>query len=137
MPMKLVINDKKRINIIQKEFNEVFPFLMIEFFSKPTGKGGGITKKFMKNNSKELGEFRTVYTKGHISITPDMTVNELEQQFQDRYGLLAQVYRKSGKAWLQTTATDGWTLEKQNAEGEALNKIKNENKSPKINFGTL
>lgn len=51
-------------------------------------------------------------------ITPDMTVTDLEQSFNTIYGLGVQVFRKSGKIWLETTVTDGWTLEEQNRQGE-------------------
>ena len=51
-----------------------------------------------------------------------MTVNELEQRFSDVYGLGVQVFRKSGNVWLETTVTDGWTLEQQNKQGESLDK---------------
>jgi hypothetical protein len=49
-----------------------------------------------------------------------MSVAELEQQFSDVYGLSVQIFRQSGKAWLETTVTDKWTLEKQNEQGKAL-----------------
>lgn len=118
--MKITINDKRKIFAIQEEFNNAFPFLKLEFFAKPHTVGGGSAKKLIKHNSKTLGECRTVHNKGQIAITPQMTVAELEQRFSDVYGLGVQVFRKSGKVWLETTVTDGWTLERQNAEGEAL-----------------
>ena len=49
-----------------------------------------------------------------------MTVTDLEQNFSDVYGLSIQVFRKSGDVWLETTITDGWTLEKQNEQGKML-----------------
>ena len=33
--MKLHVDDKRNISDIQAEFNDVFPFLKIEFFKKP------------------------------------------------------------------------------------------------------
>lgn len=118
--MKITINDKRKIFAIQEEFSQAFPYLKLEFFAKPHTVGGGSAKKFIKHNSKTLGECRTVHNKGHMSITPQMTVAELEQRFSDVYGLGVQVFRKSGKVWLETTVTDGWTLEAQNSQGEAL-----------------
>ena len=76
----------------------------------------------MKHSGKTLFECRTVHNSGNITVTPQMTVNELEQSFSDVYGLNAQVFRRSGKAWLETTVTDGWTLEKQNNEGAELSR---------------
>ncbi|MEI8136499.1 MAG: hypothetical protein WCH21_04145 [Bacteroidota bacterium] len=73
--------------------------------------------------SKTLGECRTIHDSGTITITPQMTVADLEQNFRDIYGLSAQVFRKSGKVWLETTVTDVWTLEEQNSQGESLSKL--------------
>ena len=130
--MKITINDSRKIGGIQKEFTEAFPFLKLEFFAKPHKKGGGSPKKMMNIDAKTLGECRTVHKKGHISIIAAMTVSELEQQFQDRYGLTVQVYRQSGKSWLETSETEGWTLEKQNFEGESITKsaLLNSSSSP-------
>ena len=120
--MKITINDNRKIFAIQEEFCKVFPYLKLEFFSKPHSAGGGSSKKSVKHNSKTLGECRTIHNKGNITITPGMTVSGLEQNFEDVYGLGVQIFRKSGKVWLETTITDGWTLEHQNSEGEALSK---------------
>lgn len=118
--MKISINDHRKIHAIQEEFNQNFPYLKIEFFSKPHASGGSSSKKLMKSSSKTLGECRTIHNKGSITITPELTVDELERRFMDVYGLSIQVFRKSGNVWLETTVTDGWTLEKQNEQGREL-----------------
>ncbi|MBI4944954.1 MAG: hypothetical protein HY840_00975 [Bacteroidetes bacterium] len=118
--MKIIINDHRKIFAIQKEFSEQFKKLKIEFFSRPHKSGAPSSKKMMKRHSKTLGECRVVHTKGMLSITPGMTVADLEQNFQNIYGLSVQVFRKSGNSWLETTATDGWTLEEQNKYDETL-----------------
>ncbi len=120
--MKITINDNRKISAIQEEFNTEFPYLKIEFFTKPNKQGGSSPKKIIKHASKTLGECRTIHNKGHITINPKMTVVDLEQRFGDVYGLGVQVFRKSGKIWLETTVTDGWTLEEQNSQGESLSK---------------
>jgi len=121
--MQVLINDNRKIFAIQEEFSNLFPYLKLEFFSKPHAVGGGSAKKLIKHNSKTLGECRTIHNKGKVTITPQMTVSDLEQNFGDIYGLGVQVFRKSGRAWLETTVTDGWTLDEQNRQGEALSKI--------------
>jgi hypothetical protein len=121
--MKVTINDNRKIFAIQEEFNQLFPYLKIEFFSKPHKKGGATAKKFVKHNSKTLGECRTIHNAGEMTIIPGMTVSELEQGFGDIYGLGVQVFRKSGRTWLETTVTDNWTLEEQNIQGEDLSKL--------------
>jgi hypothetical protein len=121
--MKVIINDYRKIFSIQEEFNQLFPYLKLEFFSKPHKKGGATSKKFIKHNSKTLAECRTIHHTGEMTIVPGMTVSELEQSFGDVYGLGVQVFRKSGRSWLETTVTDNWTLEEQNSQGEELSKI--------------
>lgn len=118
--MELIINDHKKIFSIQEEFNNLFPYLKLDFFSKPHYVGEASSKKLIMPGSKTLNECRTIRSNGRISITPSMTVADLEQSFQNIFGLSVQVMRKSGKIWLETTVTDGWTLEKQNEQGEAL-----------------
>jgi hypothetical protein len=49
-----------------------------------------------------------------------MTVADLEFRLEKEYGLHIQVFRKSGNIWLETTATDNWTLDRQNQEGKIL-----------------
>lgn len=120
--MKLTINDNRTISSLQKKINQEYPYLKIEFFSQPHKAGAATAKKLMNSNSKTLGECRSIHKNGTISITPQMTVAELEQHFADEFGLFVQVFRKSGKVWLETSVTDNWTLEAQNSEGEALSK---------------
>lgn len=120
--MKIIINDERKISAIQEEFNHAFPYLKIEFFAKPNATAGAASKKQVKNISKIIGECRTIHNDGGITIIPSMTVIELEQRFSDVYGLTIQIFRQSGKVWLETTVTDGWTLEEQNNQGEDLSK---------------
>jgi len=117
------VNDKRKIAILKEEFNQLFPYLKLEFFSKPHKTGEGSAKTFMQTDAKTLGECRALHKGGSIIITPQMSVAELEQNFNDVFGLSVQVFRKSGKIWLETTVTDSWTLEKQNIEGEALSQV--------------
>lgn len=120
--MKIAINDKKSISMIQDEFNKVFPYLKLEFFSNMHESEQGSSIKFRKENSLLLGEFRSNHASGAIELFPEMKVSELEELFKTAFGLGVQVFRKSGNIWLETIHTDSWTLEEQNNEGEELNK---------------
>ena len=120
--MKIEINDSRRISEIQESFRKVFPYLTIGFFIhysrdavRPTNGVSGMRK---------IGECRTIHASGEMTITPAMTIHELEEIFRTRYGLEARVFRQSGKAWLGTSVTNDWTLDEQNKEGEALSQAK-------------
>jgi hypothetical protein len=57
---------------------------------------------------------------GTIELSDYMTVGELENILRTEFGLSAQVSRKSGILWLETTMTDKWTLKQQNDHGKEL-----------------
>ena len=121
--MKLSFDKNKKIKEVQEEFNALFPYLKLEFFSKRHRSGEASAKKYMKEiNGKKLGDFKLKANDVPIEIHPEMTVANLEESFRKLYGLNVQVFRKSGKVWLETTFTDGWSLEEQNLQGEALSK---------------
>ena len=123
--MKLMINQNQKISEIIEKFNQVFPFLKIEFFSNPINSFGNKKRNLIIYADKTLGECRTIVKQGELTVSPHMTVSDLENKFNSIYGLLVQVYRKSGKAWLETTLTDSWTLEEQNNQGRALSSEEN------------
>lgn len=114
------IEDEQEIRFIQKQFNSMFPFLKLEFFKKPHRNGEASAKALLYDNDRKIGECRLRHTEGSLEINDSMTVTELEQRFMQDYGLSVQVFRKSGSVWLETSATDAWTLRQQNEEGKDL-----------------
>jgi len=118
--MKLTISDNRKIHQIQEEFSRIFPYLKIEFFNEPHAPGMPSPRSTMKRLHSTLALCRSIHTNGTLTVVPEMTVSDLEQNFTNLYGLSVQVFRKSGKVWLETTATDKWTLEKQNQQGKEL-----------------
>jgi hypothetical protein len=118
--MKLIINDNITLKSLQDTFTKKFPFLKIEFFSKKHKKGEGSSKTLLRKETEKVGDCRRNGANGTIVISGKEKVSEIEQLFQETYGLSVQIFRKSGRVWLETTSTDDWTLEKQNAEAEEL-----------------
>lgn len=118
--MHILIDDERKISSIKREFNNLFPYLKLEFFNKLHRTGGSSAKKQIKESSATIGECRKKHNEGTLIITPLMTVADLEQAFGQLYGLSVQVFRKSGKVWLETTVTDNWSLDLQNKQGESL-----------------
>jgi len=119
----ITINDSKKISDLQKEFNDVFPFLKLEFFHRPHVNHRGSVRKDMFNTGMTLKECNKKDAKGSILLKADMKVSELEELFQNVFGLSVQVFRKSGNAWLETTVTDDWSLEQQNDAGRELSSL--------------
>jgi hypothetical protein len=67
------------------------------------------------NRELFLSEIRNGHS-GHLNIHKEMKVAELETAFEKIFGLSVQVFRKSEGIWIQTTASDSWTLNRQNSE---------------------
>lgn len=115
--MKIEVKSDGTLAELQKSFNDKFPYLKIEFFTQPHQKGKATSNKFLVNPSRKLSEFVSDKSAVIVDIDGNMKVSVLEKMFADRYGLYVQVFRRSGKIWLETTATDEWTLDTQNEEG--------------------
>ena len=105
--MDIQITPETRISELKASFSKRFPHLKIEFFS-------GITRKIAGDEQLEVQALSGRKQPGALHITGLTTVFELEKLFNLRYGLNAEVFRKSGSDWLETTATDEWTLDEQN-----------------------
>ncbi len=119
--MTIIKIDKPvKVSEIKKVFNNEFPFLKIEFFKKKHKAMQGSLKKDVIADDFMI----TAHGGAHdIIISEDMLVSEFENQFFEKLKLSAQVFRKSGGSWLETTFTDSWTLKKQNEEGLELSNI--------------
>lgn len=119
--MTIIKIDKPvKVSEIKKAFNNEFPYLKIEFFRKKHKELQGSLKKDVIADDFTITAASEVHD---IIISEDMLVSEFEKQFYEKLKLSAQVFRKSGKSWLETTFTDSWTLKKQNDEGLELSNI--------------
>jgi hypothetical protein len=115
--MEIIIDNKIKISEIQNEFQKQFPFLKIEFYKEAHTAGEGSLLKNTLDTALTIGEIQKKNLSESIKITGLMKVSELESLFTKIFGLSVQVFRKSGNVWLQTTATDNWTLAEQNQKG--------------------
>jgi len=118
--MEIHIDDTKKLEKIKSEFSKKYPFLKIEFFKNAHSEGDGSPKADMIIADAAVGDIRTKHTEGDITISGEMKVSELEQQFENRYGIHAQIFRKSGELWLETSITDEWSLSDQNSTGQEM-----------------
>ena len=115
----MIITNDKKLKAIQKEFHTKFPYLKMEFYSGEHKAGQGSPLESRIDPEKTLGEVRAVINEGDFRIDANMTVSDLEKGFFEKYGLNAQVFRRSGNLWMQTTSTDHWSLQEQNRKGGA------------------
>lgn len=119
--MEISIHDSDTLFEIQQLFSKHFPYLKLEFFQiDPTTEHPFSKENLITNTNQLLADVRHVHRAGHISINGHQKVSTLETHFREGFGINVQVFRKSGKVWLETTATDAWTLSEQNKKGEEM-----------------
>lgn len=121
--MEIVLTYQETVKDIKKQFSCVFPYLKLEFFCEPHVAGQGSPFVKMVPPSTLLGEICGILREGEITIKPEQTVKEVEQTFQNRFGLPVQVFRRQKEVWLETTSTDYLTLAEQNEMGHRASEV--------------
>jgi glycerol-3-phosphate O-acyltransferase len=119
-PMTIRISKTRTFKELQQDFNNLFPFLKIEFFKRGHAIEEGSNAQKMIRSSQLQDVTGSVKEEGLLEIQPTMTVADFEQTLLNRFGLAIQVFRKSGNLWLETTMTDQWSLKQQNEHGREI-----------------
>lgn len=114
------IRDDIRLAVLQNEFRARFPYLKIEFYAEPHREGMGSAESTRLYPEQLVGEVRTEGTTGFFKLDPEQRTTDFEEMLQSVYGLNVQVFRRSRGRWLQTWATDTWSLGEQNRRGELM-----------------
>ena len=112
--MELVLTYQETVKDIKKQFNSLYPYLKLEFFTEPHVAGQGSPYRKMVPQSTQLGEIEGILREGTLAASPTTPVRELELTFQQQFGLPVQVFRKQNEVWIETTSTDHLTLAEQN-----------------------
>lgn len=119
--MSINIKAERQIKEINEEFTGKFPFLKLEFYRRTELQQEKYTADKLLPLEKKLKDvWFSKKEEGRLEVPGNMTVLQLENILMDRYGLAAQVFRKSGRVWLQTIRTDSWTLDHQNEHGREI-----------------
>lgn len=120
--MNFEIREENTIAEVQTLFNTCFPYLKIDFFEKNVSFFPSIVSyKPMLHTERKLIEFRKDSKKiAPFQVTKELNVTAVEKFMQSFYSIYAQVYRKSGNVWLETTVTGNWSLEEQNKQGRSI-----------------
>ena len=108
---------KQSIGDLQYVFNRAYPFLKIEFYTDNPQRRPG-KKQYLKSTLPLTAAGLT--ETGTMMLTDTMTVDQLEKQLKNKFGLKAHAFRKSGPVWLEISMTGNWTLQHQNNHGREL-----------------
>lgn len=116
--MELFVNVNMTASDLIKQFNSIYPFLRLEIYYRGDEMGAVNNRRLLKDivNKKIVENF---------FITPEMKVIQVEELFWENMGLQISIFRKSGKTWLESSFTNYWSLERQNALGKEMNDFMN------------
>ncbi len=120
--MTIQIEKTKQLKTIQQEFQHMFPYLKIEFYTQSHQEGESTSNNKLLDTHLRIEELENTTHEGSVEIVPVMKVAEVEHIFETQFGLHVQVFRKSGNVWLQTGKTDTWTLGQQHQEAIEVNR---------------
>ena len=112
------LNRLSTIQNIFDQFNDQFEFLRLEFYKNIHGASEGSPMAEQISHSTLLIDINPDLKETEFIIDGDKTVADFEKMMRDKFKLNVQVFRKSSEIWLQTTATDHWSLNKQNGKGQ-------------------
>jgi len=125
------IKGERLISEVQKDFSFAYPFLKIEFFKNgSTRKERYAFEKLLPNKLPMKDAWFLNRHEGELQFGDETTVLELEKEFMRLFGLSAQVFRRSGNLWLETTFTDHWSLKQQNDHGREISTEKHKPEVP-------
>jgi hypothetical protein len=117
MSTTIEINDDyMTLKSIKQQFNEKYPHLKIEFFKTKHSKGEASAEGLMYDDVFRLKDIRKEGAMIPVSIHGNLKTATLEKIFEEELGVFIQVYKKSKNVWIQTTATDNWTLSQQETD---------------------
>lgn len=107
---------------VKEEFTRRYPYLKIE--------SPGIQRPGLRRTAdgsvlpvKAAGDgVSGDWLEQELRISDTMTVRELEDAIVALLGVGVQVFRRSGKFWIETRMTRHWTLKQQNDQGRDLSR---------------
>jgi hypothetical protein len=117
--MKITITNNTKLKDIKSIFHKEFDGLKIYFFVDKNMDGNYTADEKLSNFETKFKDIAAIKNDGEIVLNELTSVKELEDAFQSKFGIVAQVFRKSGNTWLMTTETDNYSL-------DVLNKMANE-----------
>lgn len=123
MATEVTVTGNKKVETLMKEFNKKFPYLQLCIF--PLSMKNASTKKPV-DRSLTIASVRSKTAPGEISINGRKLVKTLESEFENIFGLYAQVcyYDKAGKGYYTSGTYDNMSLTSLNEEIEKKGGVK-------------
>lgn len=112
--MYLDINDTTRFEEIKEVFSDFYPYLLLEFYTRKHKKYESSMDIDLVPPGTTVGDIKKTHVSGVLEILPLNKVADVEREFQQRFGLPAQIFWKNKDVWEETTDMDDLTLKELN-----------------------
>ncbi len=111
----LEVYPEMRLAYLQEHFTKLFPRLELELVAHHS-----VPEKTLPGQT--MDELAGTTTHCCFLIETTLSVADLEDNFQECFGLTVRINRWTGYAWHDTNDTRYWTLGKQNQKGAAVSR---------------
>ena len=118
--MKIIIQKRSTVGAIKQQFCSAFPFLKLEVLKRKSTPGHTNLEQSVASDNAFLEDIQPLVCTGSLEIDNNTRVCDVESELANRFLLTAQVFRRSKNVWLETSATDNWTLGQQNEHGKNM-----------------
>jgi len=108
--MLLKIEETSTIDKINESLHDKFPYLKLVFFNEDSSDAIPSAKNRITELYKPLSVLFKKMRNAHINVNGNLQVRTLEQKIYLLTGIQVQIFRRSGKVWLETLTTDSKTL---------------------------
>ncbi|MDQ0110222.1 hypothetical protein J2T02_005371 [Chitinophaga terrae (ex Kim and Jung 2007)] len=119
--MHIYISEEAIIGDIQDRFHAFYPNLRLIFYRQPHIKGTYNPEEKEISPETPVEKIRMRCCFGWLDISYYRTALEVEHEFSHIFGLNAQILRKAGNSWLETTDVGHLTLEELNSTDKQVN----------------
>ncbi len=113
------INDNTALKEIQLVFSNFYPYLQIAFYRKGHTEYEVSKETDAIDADTTVGSIKKTHVSGLLEIQPLYKVSEVEKEFQERFGLSVQIFRKEKEKWIQASGMDDFTLKDLNEIGRS------------------
>lgn len=118
--MIINIGYKTTIREIQRKFNTAYPFLKIEFSVAKNEEDSRLFKHHNCPPDTQQLDFAKKPEPGWVVMHPWHTIRYIGEAFRNRFGVLAQFFRKEHEQWIEILGTEGFSLAMQNEIGREV-----------------
>jgi hypothetical protein len=115
--MIINITYKTTVEEVQRKVSTAYPFLKMEFSVLKNEDDSRMFRRHFCSSEMRLLELAKKPEPGWVVMHPWHTIRYIEEAFMNRFGVLAQFFRKEQDHWIEILGTEGFSLEAQNEIG--------------------